>query len=166
MRVDHDILLYARIQTVVDDQHRRRHKLFPASTSSAGNPAGVAILCSISEPDVLIQTDALLMIGELVEINLLETDRKTAKIIWLDDRLAGCEFVVDAKNVQEFGGTFSEAECSRSLPQLFDMNESVSIPLIDAVPQDFSLGARLRIIILSSLLLWMVIGVLAFGLLK
>lgn len=166
MRFDHDILLYARIQTVVDDQYRRRHKLFPASKSSMGNPAGVAIVGSISQPDVLIQTDALLMIGELVEINLLEADRKTAKIIWLDDRLAGCEFVADTKNVQEFGGTFSEAECSRSLPQLLAMNESVSLPLIDAVPQDFSRGARLWIIILSSLLLWMAIGVLAFGLLK
>lgn len=166
MRFDHDILLYARIQTVVDDQYRRRHKLFPASKTSMRNPAGVAIVGSISQPDVLIQTDALLMIGELVEIDLLEADRKTAKIIWLDDRLAGCEFVADTKMFKNLAALSVKQKVPDLYRSFLAMNESVSLPLIDAVPQDFSRGARLWIIILSSLLLWMAIGVLAFGLLK
>lgn len=90
------MVLSAQLETSATDIDRRisdRHVLklrVPGSTTSG---SGIPVLIhDISVTGLLIQTEAGLDIGTMLEIHLPEVGAQAANVVWNRDQFFGCEF--------------------------------------------------------------------------
>ena len=103
----------AKIETSIDNQKRRRHKLFLEVADGEHDTASDTVLVyDISDTGLLIETTSELGVGEIIEVNhpctgvLME-----AEIMWAAGQIYGCKFTRErtqaAISAEPVGGCFS-----------------------------------------------------------
>lgn len=70
----------------------RRQLRLPLHGSKATGTEIEALVHNISATGMLVESDAALDVGEVIEVNLPHSGKTAAKIIWTSGRLAGCQF--------------------------------------------------------------------------
>ena len=70
----------------------RRQLRLPLHGSKAAGTEIEALVHNISATGMLVESDATLDIGEVIEVNLPHSGKTAAKIIWTSARLVGCQF--------------------------------------------------------------------------
>jgi len=85
------VAIAAHIEISRRGSPRRTLRLEALGATAAGDSASVAIH-NISQTGLLIETDASLTTGEAIELDLPEAGLVEARVIWLSDRFAGCQF--------------------------------------------------------------------------
>ena len=117
--------------------------------------------------DFVIETEAILSVGEFIEIYESDESFRTAVILWISRPLAGCRFIA-AQNpdLAKFEpmpfGTIRSADSvlKRIEPPLSD--DTVEDEPPRASSESMSIGVRIWIMFGSSLLLWGIISGLVF----
>ena len=81
-------------EQVIGDQRSavRRSLRLGVSASSSGNVA-MALILNISERGLLVETLVELAVGETLQVDIPEANASTARVVWTEGFLAGCEFV-------------------------------------------------------------------------
>lgn len=70
----------------------RRQLRLPLHGSKASGTEIEAFVHNISATGMLVESEASLDVGEVIEVNLPHSGKTAAKIIWTSERLAGCQF--------------------------------------------------------------------------
>ena len=70
----------------------RRQLRLPLHGSKATGAEIEALVHNISATGMLVESDAPLEIGEVIEVNLPHSGKTATKVIWTSNRLAGCQF--------------------------------------------------------------------------
>jgi hypothetical protein len=70
----------------------RRSLRLGVQTHRSGNIA-MALILNISETGLLIETVVKLEVGETLHVEIPEASASTARVVWTEALLAGCEFV-------------------------------------------------------------------------
>ncbi len=70
----------------------RRQLRLPLHGSKASGTEIEAFVHNISATGMLVESEAALDVGEVIEVNLPHSGKTAAKIIWTSARLAGCQF--------------------------------------------------------------------------
>lgn len=70
----------------------RRSLKLGVSAYSSGDVV-VALILNMSETGLLIETGLKLAVGETLHVQIPEASASTARVIWTEGLLAGCEFV-------------------------------------------------------------------------
>lgn len=84
----------ALIESSFDQRGRSRRKLrLEVNTQASGLPSSAAIVHDISETGILIEISTVLVPGDVIDVELSQTNVKLAEIVWVSGNLAGCKFV-------------------------------------------------------------------------
>lgn len=84
----------ALIEFSFDQRGRSRRKLrLEVNAQASGLQSSAAIVHDISETGLLIEISAILVVGDLIDVELSQTNVKLAEIVWVSGHLAGCRFV-------------------------------------------------------------------------
>lgn len=76
-----------------EDRRHPRHRLSLATSGSRPGDRSVSVLVhNASISGMLIETDLVLAQGEVLQVDLPESEPVMARIVWSSDRLYGCEF--------------------------------------------------------------------------
>jgi transcriptional regulator with XRE-family HTH domain len=71
----------------------RRVLLLEALGATAGGDSAQVSVHNISQTGLLLETEASLALGEMIELELPEAGVVEARVVWLSENLAGCAFV-------------------------------------------------------------------------
>jgi hypothetical protein len=113
----------------------------------------------------LIETDAALSVGDSIEVDLPRAGLKSAKVVWIDDRLFGCSF---AKEIS--AATVSAAVLRASFLDRAETSHPVSDPdpETDLVPSPgteadagLSSGTKFWVVVGLAILSWGIVGAIA-----
>ena len=158
----------ATIETTVDKRRRRRHQLLlEVEARGTESVPGTVIVHDISDTGILIETDARLKVGEMIEVNLPQAGLMVAEIVWIGGEIYGCRFTREispaAVSAARLGGRFTLSRAN-DVPQdavvtraPYDAGNSL------ALAGELSIGARLWLIIALAASLWLVIGAIVYG---
>ena len=156
----------AKIETSIDNRRQRRHKLL-LEVEARGSYAitGTVIVLDISDTGLLIETQAELGVGEMIEVNLPQAGLMEAEIVWAGGQIYGCRFSQNltpaAISAARLGGRFTLAGTDK-VPQLATTEKVGSDAGASiAATEGMSLCARLWVIIGLALSLWIIIGAAA-----
>ncbi len=140
--------IQARLETFEDANRRaspRRRLRLGSTLTGAGHEV---VIHDLSSTGVLLQTSAELGAFDNFEIELPEVGATHAYVVWTSSDFFGCEF---AKPIPR--SALSAAQLRNPIAQ--PMAEPVlELGSADALAKQFSFGARMRIIIGASILLW------------
>ena len=115
----------------------------------------------------MIETEAIISVGELIEIYHSDDIFRTAVILWISSLLAGCSFIA----AQNPDLTKFQPMPDRNIRSAESVLKLIETPLSEDTGEDqpprvssenLPIGMRIWIIIGSSLLLWGVISGLVF----
>jgi len=128
---------------------RRRLRL--GVSASASGDVAMALILNLSETGLLIETLVELAVGETLRIEFPDAIAATARVIWTEGYLAGCEFVepvsTGAVSAALLMSSITGADASR------DDAPSIPSPRQNADPQDYDESAiQTAIFIVTSLL--------------
>ena len=154
----------ASFETSIDSRYCRRHRLLlELEAKDSGTQSGTVTVYDISNTGLLIETNSILSIGEMIEVQLPLVGFRTAEIIWTSGHLVGCKFadaltqgVVSAARL---GGSFS-----RDIGT--EQNEALTVELeaddynSDMSEEKLSLGTTLRVILGLAILAWAAVPVI------
>jgi hypothetical protein len=157
----------ATIETTVDKRRQRRHKLLlEVEARGPASLTGAVIVHDISDSGILIETEARLKVGEMIEVNLPQAGLMIAEIMWIGGEIYGCRFTREispaAVSAARLGGRFTLSISDHS-PQEY----SATGTLHDAgnalaLAGEYSIGAKLWLIIAFAASLWLLIGAVAY----
>jgi hypothetical protein len=83
----------AKIETLIDNRKRQRHKLFLEVEGGEHDTASDAVLVhDILDTGLLIETTSELGVGEIIEVNLPNVGVMEAEIMWAGGQIYGCKF--------------------------------------------------------------------------
>jgi hypothetical protein len=83
----------AKIETLIDNRKRQRHKLFLEVEGGEHDTASDAVLVhDILDTGLLIETTSELGVGEIIEVNLPNVGVMEAEIMWGGGQIYGCKF--------------------------------------------------------------------------
>lgn len=156
---------HARFETSTEND-RCRHKIFSVGETEPDSLSRVEFYDTVCT-DFVIETEAVISVGEFIEIYQPDESFRTAVILWISRPLAGCSFIAaqnpDLAKFQPMpDGNIRSAEPVLKLietPLSEDTGEDQP-PRVSS--ENLPIGMRIWIIIGSSLLLWGVISGLVF----
>ena len=155
----------ARIETSTEND-RCRHKIFSVGETELGPLSRVGIHDTVYI-DFVIETEAILSVGEFIEIYQPDESFRTAVILWTSRPLAGCSFIAaqnpDLAKFQPLPvGTMRSADPVVKLIETPLSEDTGKDQPLRASSESLSIGVRIWIIIGSSVLLWGMISGLVF----
>lgn len=156
----------ARIETFVDNRKRRRHKLC-LEVEARGPEAldGFVIVLDISDTGLLIESEAPLKAGEMIEVFLPHTGPVVAEIMWEGGDIYGCRFTQEltpaAISAARLGGRFSLPKTNGASETAIGSPQGPTQSTM-AMSNELSLGARVSIIVGLALSLWLAIGMATY----
>lgn len=105
---------------------RRQLRLEVEGTSSSGNAARVRIH-NLSEKGFLIEASTALEVGDPIELELSDSVKRTATVVWSKDRFAGCRFV-DRATTAEVSAALLRSPARHPDPP----SENLESPLVES----------------------------------
>lgn len=76
-----------------DERSAVRRSLRLGVSASPSGEVAMALILNLSETGLLIETLVELVVGETLQIEFPDADASTARVVWTEGYLAGCEFV-------------------------------------------------------------------------
>ena len=157
----------ARIETSTENDGWR-HKIISVDQTEPDPSSRVRLHDTVCI-DFVIETEAILSVGEFIEIYQSEESFRTAVILWISRPLAGCS-VIAAKNpdLAEFqpmpDGNIRSADFVLKRIETPLSEDTGEDQHLRASSESLSIGVQIWIIIGSSVLLWGIISGLVFWL--
>ena len=155
----------ARTETSTEND-RCRHKIFSVGETEPDPLSRVGIHDTVCI-DFVIETEAILSVGEFIEIYQPDASFRTAVILWTSRPLAGCSFIAaqnpDLAKFQPMpDGIIRSADPFLKLIETPLSEDTGKDQPLRASSEGLSIGVRIWIIIGSSVLLWGMISGLVF----
>lgn len=139
----------------------RRRLLLDVSARASGASVISATVHDISDTGLLIESDLSLSLGDVVEVELPQAQVRSAEVVWLNGRLAGCRFVerVTSGTVSAalLRGSFASL-APREGPPVPLSSARVASPAPDDQSSELSSGVKAWIVLALSSLLWAALG--------
>lgn len=157
MRSGNDVLKVGRIETSIDSQLRRQHKIFPVLNVDR-NSVSVSALHDTTGTDLLIETHATLGIGEHIEFHLPDASFSTAAVIWTNGLLAGCRFIEPTTSSTEDATLVEPSEYEVPLLDRRIMHDSGDGEWAGAASGTLPPSRKIWFIVGLALSLWILIG--------
>ena len=156
---------HARFETSTEND-RCRHKIFSVGETEPDSLSRVEFYDTVCT-DFVIETEAIISVGELIEIYHSDDIFRTAVILWISSLLAGCSFIAaqnpDLAKFQPLPvGTMRSADPVVKLIETPLSEDTGKDQPLRASSESLSIGVRIWIIIGSSVLLWGMISGLVF----
>lgn len=157
----------AKIETSIDQRRHRRHTLLlEVETHGSETASSKAIVHDISDTGLLIETQSILSIGEMIEVKLPHSAVMEAEIIWAGNHVYGCKFTQElspaAISAARLGGHFTLTDGLAVNAVMGEAKDAIAAP--DASTERLSLGRKLWFILGLSLSLWIILGAAAYWL--
>lgn len=155
----------ARIETSTEND-RCRHKITSVYETEPDPLSRVGIHDTVCI-DFVIETEAILSVGEFIEIYQSDESFRTAVILWICSPLAGCSFIAaqnpDLAKFQPMpDGIIRSADSVLKRIETPLSENTGEDQQLRASSESMSIGVRIWIIIGSSVLLWGIISGLLF----
>ncbi len=157
----------ATIETTTDNRQRRRHQLFlEVEARGLDSGSGTVIVHDISDTGLLIETDAELQVGEMIEVNLPQAGLMEAEIVWDGGRVYGSRFTRQltsaAVSAARLGGRFTLTKPNSPAEQVVAQQSQYNAQYGIALNGELPIGAKLWIIFGLALSLWIIIGAITY----
>ncbi len=159
----------ALIESSFDQRGRGRRKLrLEINAQGSGIPSTVAVVHDISETGLLIEVGMDLAVGDVIDVELAQTNVKPAEVMWMSGDLAGCKFFEHLTS-----GSISAALLQGSFPlpapniQFAHSGATLSGTthlLAESRPDQLSFIAKISIISSLALMFWAIVAAMAFWL--
>ena len=130
-----------------------------------GSPSTTATVHNLSETGLLIETEAALSVGDSIEVDLPRTGFKSAKVVWIDDRLFGCSFAEEISSATVSaaalrGSVRDRAEDSISVSDPGPGTDFVQVSRTDP-DAELSPGSKYWVVVGLAILCWGIVGAIA-----